>query len=71
MEEAKRGNDVQNYHDAIALLQKITKGKDPDSKLDQVWIERKEKQNHAETVRLEHELKGYKNNLIRESIRVS
>jgi 26S proteasome subunit RPN7 len=29
-----------------------------------------EKQNQAETQRLEAELKGYKNNLIKESIRV-
>lgn len=69
--EAKRGNDVHNYHDAVTLLKKITKGKDRESELDVAWIEKKEKQNNAETVRLEHELKGYKNNLIKESIRVS
>lgn len=34
-------------------------------------MEKKDKQNKAETTRLEHELKGYKNNLIKESIRVS
>jgi hypothetical protein len=34
-------------------------------------MEKKNKQNKAETTRLEHELKGYKNNLIKESIRVS
>jgi COP9 signalosome complex subunit 1 len=38
---------------------------------DSAWIEKKDKQNKAETTRLEHELKGYKNNLIKESIRVS
>jgi COP9 signalosome complex subunit 1 len=38
---------------------------------DPAWMERKDKQNKAETTRLEHELKGYKNNLIKESIRVS
>jgi hypothetical protein len=38
---------------------------------DSAWMEKKDKQNRAETTRLEHELKGYKNNLIKESIRVS
>ena len=38
---------------------------------DPAWMEKKDKQNKAETTRLEHELKGYKNNLIKESIRVS
>ncbi len=35
------------------------------------WIDRMTKQTKAETDRLELELKGYKNNLIKESIRVS
>ena len=43
---------------------------DPDSTLDTGWIERVTKQVAAETERLESELKGYKNNLIKESIRV-
>ena len=42
-----------------------------DMQTDLAWMEKKEKQNKAETTRLEHELKGYKNNLIKESIRVS
>lgn len=43
---------------------------DQDAIIDRSWIERKEKQNKAESSRLEAELKGYKNNLIKESIRV-
>jgi len=35
------------------------------------WVDTKRKQVKAETERLEHELKTYKNNLIKESIRVS
>ena len=69
--EAKRRNDVVQYHDAVSLLRHITGGGDPSSDIDTAWVERKEKQNQAETQRLELELKGYKNNLIKESIRVS
>ena len=69
--DAKRRNDVQQYHDAISLLRQITGGGDASSDIDTTWVERKEKQNQAETQRLELELKGYKNNLIKESIRVS
>jgi hypothetical protein len=33
------------------------------------WLEQKEKENKAKSMRLEEELRGYKNNLIKESIR--
>lgn len=35
------------------------------------WIDKMNKQTRVETDRLEGELKGYKNNLIKESIRAS
>lgn len=38
--------------------------------VDKKWVERTIKNNKAELHRLEAELKGYKNNLIKESIRV-
>lgn len=41
-----------------------------ESILDTEWVDRTQKLVKAETDRLEHELKGYKNNLIKESIRV-
>lgn len=44
---------------------------DPDATPDLGWIDRTIKQVRTETDRLEQELKGYKNNLIKESIRVS
>ena len=44
---------------------------DPDATPDLAWIDRTIKQVKTETDRLEQELKGYKNNLIKESIRVS
>lgn len=41
-----------------------------EAQLDTKWIEHMQKVIKAETDRLEHELRGYKNNLIKESIRV-
>lgn len=67
--EAKQGSDLYNYHDAVALLAAIT-GKDAKDLIDKNWLSQREKQNVAESKRLENELKQYRNNLIRESIRV-
>jgi COP9 signalosome complex subunit 1 len=39
--------------------------------LDMEWLEDTARKNNRETNRLEAELKGYKNNLLKESIRVS
>ena len=65
------GSDLKSYEDALQLLKRSSRGSDVDGQADLAWVEKKEKQNKAETTRLEHELKGYKNNLIKESIRVS
>lgn len=70
MAEAKKGADVRNYNEAVALLKKVSGGKNVDGFLDPVWAAQQEKKNAAESARLENELKGYKNNLIKESIRV-
>ena len=67
--EAKRGKDVQSYLDAVHSFQRIWPG-DPTAVADQTWMEEKSRQIKGETERLEGELKGYKNNLIKESIRV-
>ena len=51
------------------LLNQIDSGNElavPDTE----WVERKTKENQREIDRLEHELRGYKNNLIKESIRM-
>jgi len=69
--EAKKGSDVRNYHQAVALLKRVSSGRNPDNLLDPAWAVQQEKKNNGETARLESELKGYKNNLIKESIRVS
>jgi hypothetical protein len=54
----------------VVALRPHLKAGDADGLLDQAWIEKREKLNGAEAGRLEAELKGYKNNLIKESIRV-
>ena len=68
--EAKEGSDVRNYNEAVALFKKAAKDTTSHDLIDPTWAARQEKKNNAETSRLESELKGYKNNLIKESIRV-
>jgi COP9 signalosome complex subunit 1 len=68
--EAKKGSDVRNYNQAVALLKRGSIGRNLESLLDPAWATQQEKKNNGETARLENELKGYKNNLIKESIRV-
>ena len=68
--ESKLGKDVGRYDIAVSTLQEIAPG-DPDAVPDLGWVDSTTKQVKAETDRLELELKGYKNNLIKESIRVS
>lgn len=67
--EAKQGKDVQRYEIATSALLEIAP-QDLDAVPDQAWIDRIKKQVKAETDKMELELKGYKNNLIKESIRV-
>lgn len=70
MQEAKRGNDIRRYLEAQGHLETIG----PDEKeavRDQQWVDITDKRNSTETARLEQQLKGYKNNLVKESIRAS
>ncbi|KAK2758677.1 hypothetical protein FQN54_003367 [Arachnomyces sp. PD_36] len=67
--EAKAGKDVERYERAVSVLMD-TAPQEPEAVLDVEWVERTQKAVKAETDRLEHELKGYKNNLIKESIRM-
>ena len=71
IKEAKKGADVRNFYDAVALLRAVPDYRDTERLLDTSWAVDQEKKNTKETLRLENELKGYKNNLIKESIRVS
>ena len=67
--EAKGGRDVLRYERAVRALADAAPN-DPEATLDTNWVDRMKKSVKAETDRLEHELRGYKNNLIKESIRV-
>lgn len=67
--EAKQGVDVQRYEAAVTALQEVVPN-DPDARPDTVWIEKTSRQLKVQTDHLESELKGYKNNLIKESTRV-
>lgn len=67
--EAKSGKDVGRYERAVRALAEVAPN-DNEATLDTKWVENMRKVVSAETDRLEHELRGYKNNLIKESIRV-
>ena len=69
MPESKSSTDPEIYITFTNLLHEL----DPSSELgipDMDWVERKKKENQRETEKLESELRGYKNNLIKESIRM-
>ncbi|PNS14609.1 hypothetical protein CAC42_1631 [Sphaceloma murrayae] len=68
IQEATKSKDPHFYVGLTALLHEIT----PEDALatpDLAWVDRRKKENQRETERLEQELRGYKNNLIKESIR--
>jgi hypothetical protein len=67
--EAKKGKNVNLY---LQLVEEMTgiAPQDPAALTDTAWAEKKAQETQREQDRLEHELKSYKNNLIKESIRV-
>ncbi|KAI9886184.1 MAG: hypothetical protein M1823_002036 [Watsoniomyces obsoletus] len=67
--EAKQGRDVARYQQAVQRLQTVAPN-DPEARLDEEWIENTTKAVNSATERMGMELKGYKNNLIKESIRM-
>ncbi|KAG8627614.1 hypothetical protein KVT40_005097 [Elsinoe batatas] len=67
--EATTSKNPALYEDLTALLQELNP-KDHLATPDLEWIERRKKENQREAERLEQELRGYKNNLIKESIRM-
>lgn len=67
--EAKRGRDPQRYREAVDCLRTAAPN-EQEAQLDYAWLEGIELSNRNETHRLTAELKGYKNNLIKESVRV-
>ena len=69
IDEAKQGLDVEYYMSIASGLQKLDP-EDPKATIDVAWVDQKTKDIRLLTERLEGELKAYKNNLIKESIRV-
>ncbi len=67
--EAKKGTDIHRYENAVAYLREIAPS-DADATPDLDWVDRTKKHVKSATDKMELELKGYKNNLIKESIRV-
>lgn len=69
MAEAKQGKDVTRYKEAWSCL-RLAAPDEPEAVRDEDWIQSREAENTHETNRLENELRQYRNNLIKESIRV-
>lgn len=67
--EAQEGDNIENYENAVAAL-KAAGSDASEATIDDGWVDRKLKRNTGETLRLEAQLKEYRNNLIKESIRV-
>jgi hypothetical protein len=67
--EAKKGKDVQRYRDVWECI-RIAAPDEPEATFDQAWADQTDKANKKKTNDLEVQLKGYKNNLVKESIRV-
>lgn len=70
IKETKKGNDVERYLELKRCLSQMLPPDDPEGVPDLGWADSKSKQLRAEGEKLEQQLKGYKNNLIKESIRV-
>ncbi|EGZ71862.1 PCI-domain-containing protein [Neurospora tetrasperma FGSC 2509] len=69
VQEAKAGSDILRYQMAVNSLFQAAPN-EPEALLDKAWMESKEKENRDTTAHLQAELQGYKNNLIKESIRM-
>lgn len=69
VKEAKLGKDITRYLDAQTPLETVAPG-EREATRDLAWMDKTKASNIAEISRLEAEVKGYKNNLIKESTRV-
>lgn len=67
--EAKAGRDLRQYETAVRALHESAPV-EVEATPDTDWADRIKRQNQIETAKLDGELRGYKNNLIKESIRV-
>lgn len=64
-----KSNDTPRYREAVKLLQTFSPG-DSDAVLDVAWVDRTSREVADKSEKIEAELKSYKHNLIKESIRV-
>ncbi|KAF2022118.1 PCI-domain-containing protein [Aaosphaeria arxii CBS 175.79] len=67
--EAKKGKNIKLYLSLVEDFAKISPS-DPLAVTDSAWVDKKKRDVKEEQDKLEHELKAYKNNLIKESIRM-
>ncbi|KAJ5291067.1 COP9 signalosome subunit 1 (CsnA) [Penicillium angulare] len=67
--EAQSGKDVGRYDRSVRALAEVAPS-EKEASLDSVWVQDIQRSVRAQTDRLEGELRGYKNNLIKESIRM-
>ena len=65
----KKSSDVPRYKQAVATLASIDPS-DPDARTDEEWVDRVLRKVVSETEKYDTQLKSYKHNLIKESIRV-
>lgn len=69
IKEAKNGRDIKRYLELQNTLE-ILGPAEPEAQRDLKWMEQTEKQNAAKAQTLEAEVKEYKTNLVKESVRV-
>ncbi|KAF5678257.1 cop9 signalosome complex subunit 1 [Fusarium heterosporum] len=67
--EAKAGSDISLYVEAWECIRNAAP-QEPEAQKDQAWIEKVERENKTEAARLDSQLKQYRHNLIKESIRM-
>ena len=67
--QAKEGINVELYSSLVDEFAKLLPD-DPLAQKDAEWIQNQRRKAKTQTDRLEHELRQYRNNLIKESIRV-
>ena len=67
--EAKKSHDPGRYREAASYLS-LAAPDEAEELFSKSWLERIDAENTAETMRLEREMKVYKNNLVKESIRM-
>lgn len=67
--EAQRSRDTSRYQEVWGYI-RLAAPNEPEARFNKTWVDNTEAANTAETKRLEGEMKVYKNNLVKESIRM-